>query len=248
MLNTLLSGTIARLRASKDDRVHLEEMGDWNGLTGEEVAKVLRKAGLKTKSVRKLGKVARGYMRLDLLELEDRLEREAKGQSEEPLRDWFCVPCGELFEARAAQCPNGEQHDVHVVLNKAPGVMGVRTKNKDDVLRNLVESAGGTDYTNTRDTAKVAMDSMWATPGGGYNVGAALRNIYPQMKNAPDSMMTMPAMPGKNTVAPQDHFSVADGSGVGMEKVLPKASMKKPTFIDPKLRDTTNVRKLAGLA
>lgn len=232
MLNTLLSGAISRLRAASDDRVHLDEMGDWSGLTGREVAKLLRKAGLKSKPVRKLGKVAKGYMRLDLLELQDRLEREAKGQSEAPLRDWFCVECGEMFEARKQECPRGDSHAVHAVLNKAPGTLGVRTKNKDDVLRNLVDSSGMTDYTNARDMSSKAQASMWASPGGGYNMGEALRNIYPSMRNMPDMPVTMPSMPGKATVAPSGAtFSPTDAP------MIEKAKVRRPTFVEPQFRD-----------
>lgn len=235
MLNMLLTGTIARLKQARDDRVLLEEIADWNSLTTAEVSKTFLKAGLRSKNIRKLGLMKKGYMRLDLMELEERLEREQKGQSDAPMKDWFCVECGELFEARVATCLANEKHHVHLVMNKAPGVTGVRTKNKDDVLKGLVDQFDMTNYASDGShIQKRAMDSMWASPGSGYNVGAALRNIYPNMSNAPDTVVPMPAMPGKATVTPGgDTF---EASGGGMVK---KSEVRRPTFVDPRLRDNS---------
>jgi hypothetical protein len=201
MVNTILSIVISKLRSQREDKVSLAEMADWTEFSPYELKKILGRSGLRTKSFKKQSLQVRGYLRLELLELQERLEREAKGQTEGPIHDWFCQQCGSLFEARTAACPADAEHKVHRVLERGAATLSGKTKIMDRALHTALSSQGLTDY--PRRPAASYNHPMWAQPGGGVNIGKSIREMYPnlpQARNFPDMPMTAPGTPGPNRV------------------------------------------------
>lgn len=183
LINQLLAVAVGRLRERKMDRVETAQLAEWSDLSEFEVKTLLRKYGVKVRLLHR-ARNERGYLRLDLMELMERLEQERLGQSEAPLSDWFCQECGGVFEARSAICPEGESHRVHRVLVKPPATHSERTTLMDHALRKGLEGQGLTDYVPQKKVAKYD-HPLWGNPAQPLSVGSKIGQMYPQYKNIP---------------------------------------------------------------
>ena len=233
MLNQTLSILVNKLRALREDRASLAECAEWSDLSEFEVKRLFSKTKLKTKSFKKREIRVRGYLRMDLIELQERLEREAKGQSEAPIQDYFCQQCSEVFEARSALCPQVAEHTVHRVLNKAPGTIGPKTKIMDRALSTALRSQG---LTNVPKPKLNYDHPMWQKPGAAANIGSQMRQMYPhlpQVQNFPDTPMPTPGKSGLSQVVPSTDpkgtFTTSDGRTVPLKRTPTQIFAADPT-------------------